>query len=318
MIDMIDVSVVIVNWNTKRLLLECIESIVSGTSRSRVEVIVVDNASYDGSADAVEEAFPGCKVIRNQSNMGFAAANNRGIAASVGRHVCLVNSDVKLLDGCLDTMCVYMDSRPEIGVLGPQILNKDLTIQLTWTELPSVRNLLAQALFCPRLFPSIRWLHSRFKTALDHQAIQSVPVLSGCFLMVRRKALEQVGLLDERFYIYKEDVDWCKRFGDEGWPVVFYPEAQAIHYGGASSSRAPARFLIEMEKANIQYWKKYYSPLTGTVVRLISAIHYGIRLAGWATLYLAVRKRRATASEMVSKYAQTLLWLGGAGRQHSV
>ncbi len=122
---MIDVSVVIVNWNTRRLLLDCIQSILSETAERKVEIIVVDNDSHDGSTEAVEREFPSSRVIRNSCNAGFAAANNLGIAASSGRYVCLVNSDVNLLEGCLDRICAYMDQHPETGMIGPRILNRD-------------------------------------------------------------------------------------------------------------------------------------------------------------------------------------------------
>src|SRR4051812_41629893 len=126
---MIDVSVILVNWNTRQLLLDCIQSIVGQTASRRLEIIVVDNASDDGSAEAVDLQFPACRVIRNQRNTGFASANNLGIAASSGRYLCLVNSDIKLLDRCLDRMCLYMDQHSDVGMLGPCILNRDLTVQ---------------------------------------------------------------------------------------------------------------------------------------------------------------------------------------------
>jgi GT2 family glycosyltransferase len=311
---MIDVSVVIVNWNTRRLLLDCIQSILSETTEHKVEIIVVDNDSHDGSAEAVEREFPACCVIRNSGNAGFAAANNLGIAASSGRYVCLVNSDVVLLDGCLDRICVYMDQHLVVGMIGPQILNRDLTLQRSVSGLPTVWNVLMQALFLDRLFPRVRWFHSRFTNVPDLSRPSRVEVLSGCFLMVRGEALHRVGPLDERFFMYKEDVDWCKRFGEAGWSVVFYPESRAIHYGGASSSKAPARFMLEMEKANIQYWKKHHSTVAEKIVRLISGIHYGIRLLGWAMTYLVRQKSRVNAANMVKKNAVCLSWLSGFGR----
>ncbi len=132
--------------------------------------------------------------------------------------------------------------------------------------------------------------------------------------MVRREALNLVGPLDERFFMYKEDVDWCKRFGEAGWAIVFCPEASAIHYGGASSSKAPARFMLEMENANVQYWKKHHSTAAEKIVRVISWVHYGIRLLGWAMTYLVRQKSRVIASDMVRKNAVCLSWLSGFGR----
>jgi GT2 family glycosyltransferase len=311
---MVDVSAVIVNWNTRQLLLDCIRSILSETAEPKLEIIVVDNDSHDGSAEAVLREFPACRVIRNPRNAGFAAANNLGIAASSGRYVCLVNSDVKLLDSCLDRMCAYMDQHAEVGMLGPLVLNRDRTIQRSVSRLPTVWNTLIQAVFFDRLFPGLPWFHSRFTNIPDLSRPSQVEVLSGCFLMVRRAALNLVGPLDERFFMYKEDVDWCKRFSEAGSAIVFYPEAKTIHYGGASSSQAPVRFLLEMETANIQYWNKHHSTVAVKTVRVISGIHYGSRLLGWAVMYLLRQKSRTLASDMVRNSAACLSWLSGFGR----
>jgi GT2 family glycosyltransferase len=304
-----DLSVVIVNWNTKKLVLECIASIIEQTERHSVEIIVVDNGSSDSSPEAIEAQFPACKVIRNADNRGFAAANNVGIAAAAGRNVCLMNSDVKVLDRALDVMCLYMAEHPRVGVLGPQILTSNLEIQNSCSELPSVWSTLTQALFLDRLFPRTALFRNRFMMSFDYSSEANVPVLSGCFLMVRREALEQVGLLDERFFIYKEDVDWCKRFGDAGWRVVFCPSARAIHYGGASSASAPVRFMIEMEKANRQYWRKHHGWLARQAAAMIGVLHYALRLALWSLKYVMNGGGRS-AKEMIAKYAACLYFLG--------
>jgi GT2 family glycosyltransferase len=311
---MIDISVVIVNWNTKDFLLDCIQSIVDETLQHSFEVIVVDNGSSDGSLEAVRERFPYVKIIYNDSNMGFAKANNIGIGASKGEYICLVNSDIKLLHGCLDTMCDYMGRHREVGLLGPQILNKDLSIQASSAELPSLRSTLMQALALAKLFPRIRFCRTRFMSDFDHRSPRNVEVLSGCFLMARRDALQDVGLLDERFFIYKEDVDWSKRFRDARWQVMFYPEAKAIHYGGASSSLAPARFQIEMERANLQYWRKHHSWLAQEMIIAIGFIHYWLRICRWSVTYLFKRGRKVTARDMIKRDVSCLCWLGGFRR----
>ena len=148
----IDLSIVIVNWNTKDLLLQCIQTIQQTTLEHSVEIIVVDNASVDGSAEAARR-LPKVTVLCNENNLGFAAANNQGIRFSTGKYVCLVNSDVEVLELCLDRMCKYMDEHPEVGLLGPKVLNKDLTLQRSCAELPSVRNTVTQALMLDKVFP---------------------------------------------------------------------------------------------------------------------------------------------------------------------
>jgi GT2 family glycosyltransferase len=309
----IDVSVVIVNWNTKTLLLDCIRSLYDTTLTRRMEVIVVDNASTDGSVEAVEHCFPNVTMICNDMNLGFAKANNIGIGASSGKYVCLVNSDIKVLDGCIESMCAYMNTHPAIGLLGPQILNKDLSLQSSCGELPSVKSSLMQALMLDKLLPRLRYCRNRFMDDFDHRTLRHVETLSGCFLMARREALDQVGPLDERFFFYAEDVDWCKRFHNAGWPLVFYPGGRAIHYGGASSAAAPTKFLIEMERANMQYWRKHHSWIANQTVAAITIAHYWLRIWIWAMIYL-FRPSSSIARHMIRKYIACACWLSGFDR----
>ena len=304
-------SVVIVNWNTKDFLVDCIRTILKTTIENRVEIIVVDNGSRDSSPAAAGD-FEGVTVICNQRNLGFAAANNIGIRASTGKYVCLVNSDVKVLEGCLDRMCQYMEGHPKVGLLGPRVLNKDLSLQRSCAELPSVWNTLTQALMLDKLFPKVRCFRARFMGDFDHASERNVEVLSGCFLMARRKAIGEVGLLDERFFIYKEDVDWCKRFGEAGWRVRFYPQASAIHYGGASSLVAPAAFLIEMEKANLQYWRKHHTRIGYAATAVISLAYHWLRMCGWGLLYLLRPGNSILSRQMMVRYAACVRWLARA------
>ena len=307
---MTDISVIIVSWNTRELLLECIRTVLQTTLEHRLEIIVVDNGSTDGSAAAAKE-LPNVTVVCNGMNVGFAVASNMGICACSGKYICLVNSDVKVLETCLDRMCKYMDEQPEVGLLGPRILNGDLTLQVSCAELPSIRNTVAQALMLDKVFPCNSRCRARFMKDFDPEVVRNVEVLSGCLMMARREALDEVGLLDERFFIYKEDVDWCKRFGDAGWQIRFFPMARAIHYGGASSSVAPAAFLIEMEKANLQYWRKHHSWLGQKTATLASLAHYWLRVCGWALVYLVRPGNDIIAKQIVMRYATCLRWLVG-------
>jgi GT2 family glycosyltransferase len=303
-----DVSIIVVSWNTKKLLLNCVRTALETTKLRKLEIIVVDNGSTDGSVEALS-GIRNLKVISNEENLGFAAANNMGIRASSGTYICLVNSDVEVLENCLDRMCQYMDKHPEVGLLGPRVQNRDLTLQRSCAELPSVWNTFTQALMLDKVFPRTCWFRSRFMSHFDHASTRIVEVLSGCFLMARRSALETVGLLDERFFIYKEDVDWCKRFAEAGWQVVFFPDASIIHYGGASSSAAPVEFVIEMEKANLQYWHKHYGLPGYIVAALLGVVYYILRLGAWAVLYGFRGGNDVVSKRMMVRYAACLRWL---------
>ena len=279
-INKFDVSLIIVNWNTKQLLLECIESLIHETHRCSIEIIVVDNGSTDGSAQAVQERFPDVKLILNDKNLGFAKANNIGIKLSSGRYVCLVNSDIKALDACIDRMHDYMNNNPTIGALGPKTLGGDLKFRLNCRDFPDLWKSFCESLMLNKIFTRSKFLRGRLITDIDQNAAQSVDVLSGCFLMIRREVIEQVGMLDEKFYIYAEDCDWCKRIHSAGWDVVFYPGAQAIHYGGVSSAAAPVKFQIEMLKSDFIYWEKHHSWIGQKTYFMIKVFHYLIRIVG--------------------------------------
>lgn len=255
----VDVSVIIVNWNTKQMLLDCIESLIKETHKYTMEIIVVDNASADGSPDAVRKHYPEIKLIVNKANLGFSKANNIGIKAATGRYVCLCNSDIIALDGVIDKMIDYMTSHPEIGALGPKVLDENYVLTLNCREIPTLRNSVCDFWFLKSLFKGIDAFRGRTQDNTTYDYTHNVGILSGCFMVVKGKALKEVGGLDERFFIYGEDTDWSKRFWQKGWKVVYYSDAQVIHIGGASSDAAPLRFILENEKADLQYWQKHHN-----------------------------------------------------------
>jgi GT2 family glycosyltransferase len=274
---MCNLSFIIVNWNAKEYLLQCLDSLACEAGRHRAEIIVVDNGSCDGSPEAVASEFPQARLLRNHANLGFAKANNIGMEQSAGDFLFLVNSDVKVLPGCIDRMVGYMARNPAVGMLGPMILNPNLTWQPSCRKFPSLGNMLGRAFGLDNVFPRI----SRYPPG----RIRCVEVLSGCFLMLRKEALPRVGLLDESFFMYAEDIDWCKRFWQAGWEVVYYPAARAIHYGGASSARAPVRFYLEMLHANLLFWKKHHSPLAQIGFRCLSLLYHALRILQGVVLY---------------------------------
>ena len=163
----------------------------------------------------------------NQGNFGFAKANNIGIKEARGNYICLVNSDVKALDGVLDKMHAYMETHPEIGALAPKTYGGDIQIQKNCREFPTLRNIFCHEFFLDRLFPTVSAFRGREMTWLDYNAAMEIEVLSGCFLMVRRKVVAHVGVLDERFFFYSEDVDWCKRIHDAGWKLNVLPRGRS-------------------------------------------------------------------------------------------
>ncbi|CAG0976621.1 partial heptose III glucuronosyltransferase, partial [Gammaproteobacteria bacterium] len=247
-----EVSIIIVSWNAKEYLIGCLMSLYE-EELDGTEIIIVDNGSSDGSPETVEELFPEVTLIRAAENLGFAMANNIGIMASTGKYVCLINSDVVVLGGCLKSLKRRMDSDPSTGLVCPKILNPDMTLQRTLRRFPSLRGALLSAIGLDN------------RNFLPHDSTSEAEAVSGCFMFVRRAAIEQAGLLDERFFFYAEDKDWCRRIKDHGWRILFLPEAKAVHFGGSSSSSAPVKYYIELHKANLKYWRKHHGSLKAAV-----------------------------------------------------
>jgi len=304
-------SVVVVTWNAKKYVRECLGSLVQQTGDFSIEYIVVDNASTDGTCDLVRSEFSQVKLICNKRNLGFAAANNIGIREAHGDYLCLINSDVVAPQDCLDRVFRYMQENPAIGLLGPQMLGPEGTVRRSTMRFPTVWNSFSRALAVGSAFRRSKlWGGVRMRDFAYDQAMD-VDVLNGWFWVVRREALDQVGLLDERFFIYGEDIDWSRRFHLGGWRVVFYPGTSAIHYGGASSANAPIRFYIEMQRANIQYWEKHSNPPAKYVYLASCWLHHILRLLGYATLYGFWAARRDEAAYKVKRSVAAMFWLGG-------
>jgi GT2 family glycosyltransferase len=191
---------------------------------------------------------------------------------------------------------------------GPLIIGGDKQLQRSCRGFPSVWNMFCRAFALDTFFKNIRLFTGYSLSHWSQNTIRSVDILTGCFWVVRRHAMEQVGLLDESFFIYGEDMDWCKRFWNKGWRVDFVPSAKAIHYGGASSSNAPVRFYIERQKADLQYWKKHHSRLAVSCYLLISCLHMFFRLTAYSFVLLINRKGKIEQYKVRRSWA-CLKWI---------
>lgn len=290
------VSVIIVVWNAKRYVIECLESLKEHCAAVKSEVIVVDNASTDGTPELVERRFPEFKLIRNSENLGFARANNIGMLRSTGDYICLVNSDVKFTSDCFTPMLAYFADHPEASLLGPRSLWPSGEVRRSTMRFPTVWNQFCRALGLDVAFKESRVFGGLLMSDFDHLSTIQVEVLVGWFLIARRRAVERVGLFDPRFFIYGEDVDWCYRFRQAGEKVVFFTDAEAIHYGGASSSNAPLRFTLEHWSANWQYWRKHRGLLGQACFLANSLVYNGLRFIAAAVAWVFVpgtRERNA-------------------------
>lgn len=273
-----DISVVILGWNDKQYLETCLQSLKDARSSRTMEIIVVDNASTDGSPEMVEALFPEVKIIRNAVNLGFPRGNNVGVKASRGKYVCLINSDIKVFPGCLDALADFLDQNPRVGMVGPKILNRDLTHQSSCRRFPTLWNNLCEITFLSRMLGGVRFFSGEHMFYFQGDRQMDVDVLVGCFWTVRREAVDGFGLLDERFFMFAEDVDWCKRFWENGWRVVFCPDAEAIHFRGGSSTKQDAVWLaLTQQRSILRYWKKHRGTAANFGIRLLICAQKGSR-----------------------------------------
>lgn len=287
-----DLSVVIVNWNTQAMLRDCLASTYAGLGAGlAAEVIVIDNASEDGSADMVAAEFPQAVLIRNADNRGFAAANNQGFAVARGRHVLLLNSDTVVHGDVLPRSVAWLDAHGEVGAMGCRVLNTDGTVQLTCSMYPSILNQLLQAsglwkLGWPRFFG--RYL----MTDWQRDSERVVDTISGCYLMVRARVIAEVGPLDEAFFFFGEETDWCRRMREAGWKLMFAPVGEITHHGSASVRKLNHRRDVMLTESKVRLHRKHGGIVPAAIVWLIAGLFNGSRALFW-NVRRALGDRRA-------------------------
>jgi N-acetylglucosaminyl-diphospho-decaprenol L-rhamnosyltransferase len=295
-----DVSISVVSYNTRDLLADCLRSISVATGHLGYEVIVVDNASADGSADMVAAEFSDVQLVRNSENRGFAAANNQALSRARGRYVLLLNSDARLRPGAVNEMARFLDAHPTLGVVGGQLFNADGSFQSSYFDFPDwISELLL-------LTGISRWLKE--PTYPSHTEIESreqrrVDWVSGALFMVRRQAVAEVGPLDEAYFMYAEEVDWCFRMRRGGWGVAYLPQAQALHIAAASAHRQPERRRAQVYRSKCIFVRKHWGTWQATLfVALVRCVSAAKLSAWWARSLVGERARREAAASQTKSY----------------
>lgn len=301
------VSVVIVSWNTRELLRSCLASIRQEALGlpGRVEVVVVDNASGDGSVDMVRAAFSEVDLVCNAGNAGFAAANNQGIRRTRGRYVLLLNPDTEGMPRFLETLVAFLDAHPEAGAVGPRVRGGQGELQVSCYPLPTLGRETWRLFHLDRISPRGTYPASLFE-ATTPQRVESV--LGAC-LLVRRAALEAAGLLDEQFFIYTEEIDLCRRLQDGGWHLYWIPQAVIVHYGGASTTQVALRMFVELYRSKVQYFRKHFGRrgALGYKAVLLAA---ALPRVGFAPLAMAVLPAQRTKwRALLTNYSALLVQL---------
>lgn len=286
---MTDIAVIIINWNAREDLHRCLESLYAEPKpRLDYEVWVVDNASSDGSAEMVAALYPQVYLRVNTENAGFSKANNQAIAQTNSRYVFLLNSDAFIHPSALEHLMAYADAHPDAGIIGPQVRNSDDTLQFSCRRFPSLGAGFFRNTYLGRLFPHNRFAREYLMHDIDHSKSHAVDWISGCAMLIRRELITQIGMLDERFYMYCEDVDICQRAWDAGFQVAYTPSAVVTHAIGRSSDKNGDRMVIEFHRSWYEYDKKRH-PRASILRR--AAVYSGL----WLRAAVRIAKRRAAA-----------------------
>lgn len=281
-----DVSIIIVNWNTRDILRDCLCSIYDQTHDVPFEVILIDNASTDGSASMVKSEFAQVMLIENQENRGFAAANNQGIAVAQGRYVLLLNPDTVILEGAIQKTVAFADKQLKAAVIGIRNDGSDGMLVKNCFQFASVQNLVISLLGLHQVFPRSRFFGRERLSWWDYQSIRKVDVVAGCFMLVRQEAIAKVGAMDEAFFMYGEEMDWCWRFRESGWDVLYYPDARIVHYGGMSAAQNPMGMHAASQRSLLYFIEKRQGRWARRVARGLLFSGGLVRLWYWAIRWL--------------------------------
>ncbi|MEP7200536.1 MAG: glycosyltransferase family 2 protein [Chloroflexota bacterium] len=281
-----DLSIVIVSYDTRDLLRDCLRSVFASQDVAALTVFVVDNASRDGSADMLRAEFPQVRLIANADNRGYAAANNLALRECAGDYVLLLNPDTVLPPDALAKAMAFLDGCANAGVVGPQLVRLDGSLDLACRRsFPTPEISFYRMVGLSRLFPHSRRFGRYNMTYLDPDETAQVDSVVGAFMLVRGELLRQVGLLDEQFFMYAEDLDWCKRISEgtnprtgQHWQVWYYPAVRVLHVKRASSSRS-ARAQQAFNETMLQFYRKHYARTTPFWLDWL--VVGGIALRGW-------------------------------------
>lgn len=309
---MIDLSIIIVNWNVQDLLRKCLDTILANSvaitnadgDKPLVEIIVVDSASSDDSVEMIQAEYPQVKLLAQNENVGFTRGNNIGFEVAQGRYFLMLNPDTEVIGDALPQMISYLDENPQVSILGPHTLNTDGTTQSTRRHFPTKGIGFFESTWLQAFAP---------KSLLDHYYVANQPDngvfevdwVQGSALMFRREIYEKIGGLDTGYVMYWEELDWCKRAKDTGFHVVYFGSAQIIHHGGKSSEQANAKKHIHFQQSKLRYFRKFHSSGFANLLRLFLLLNYSWQIVLESAKSLLGHKR-AMRQERIQVYREVL------------
>lgn len=279
-------SILIISYNTREMTLRCIQQALAQCVAEEIdsEIIVVDNGSTDGSADAIKNAFtigsssttPAVKLIRSTSNLGFGRANNRGMQVAKGKYILLLNSDAFPKPGAFTTLLNFMESHADAACVGPRLLNEDESLQVSCYKFPSPARITWESLLLTAAFPNSALFGDYRKW--PHDTERKVDFVIGACMLVRRETINRVGMFDESFFLYSEETDWEKRMSDHGWNVYFTPDAEVYHLCGTSGKAQADRVFTEFRRGQERYIRKHFGGVGLTWYRIMLTVGSTLRL----------------------------------------
>lgn len=287
-------SIIIVNWKTKLFLEKCLKSVFNQTKNISFEIFVVDNGSNDGSIKMIKNNFPQVHLIANKKNLGFAKANNQAIKKSRGDYILLLNPDTIILDKAIEKCLGFIKTKPKIGILGCQILNPDRTIQFSCRRFPTLLSQIIILLKIHNFFPNLEPIRKYYMFDFDHQKEKIVDQVMGAFFLVKKDVFDKTGLLDEKYWIWFEEVDFCKRAKRAGFLTYFYPKASIIHHKAVSFNQMLGiKKQFRLNNSMLYYFKKFHSPLSVAIILFLYPISMFLAgIAQLANLFLPIKKRK--------------------------
>ena len=295
-------SVLIVSWNTRALTLEALRSFLPLPARLDAEVIVIDNASTDGSADAIAEAFPDVQLIRNDTNRGFAAGVNVGLRLVRKPFVLLLNPDTRVRDGAIEKLVDYAAAHPQASIVGPRVLNEDETRQDSRFRFPTLLTHALAASYLYQLFAGSSFFNQERFAGRDVEHPVRTNAVSGCCFLIRRDLLDEIGLLDEGYFMYGEEMDLCFRAWRAGFEVHYVPAGEVVHLGGASSRLAARRNFLEFRRSLLRFHRKHHGRAYAEAARGLLCLFLLLRLPYWGLRALTSSANRQASRAQLGNY----------------
>ena len=301
-----DLTVIIVSWNCREDLAACLASLPGANTATSVQIVVVDNASGDGTVAMVEASFPHVRLVKNAENVGFAAANNQALKMSRSRYLLLLNPDTIVHPGAFDVLVRFMDHHPDAWCAGPALANTNGTLQRTGVRFPSLWNIFCESLLLDRMFPMGRLFGAHRELYTDPSKLRKVDYVQGAALLVRQEVIERIGGLDENFFMYFEEADWCYRMRESGGSVFYVPEATVVHLGGETFGHYDERRLVWYHQSLFLFYRKHYDRHARFLLRPLIIFRSLIRVIVWTGVFLGRPVYRAASRSSLKGYVRVL------------